>query len=100
MGKQDIVIQRFYRSDTWKIARAIKIANACGVCEECGAIGTEVHHIVHLTPENVTDPSVATNQENLKLLCNECHNKAHGRFEGRREYYFDDEGNLIPYKKM
>lgn len=100
MGKQDIAIQRFYRSDTWKIARAIKIANACGVCEECGAIGTEVHHIVHLTPENVTDPSVATNQENLKLLCNECHNKAHGRFEGRREYYFDDEGNLIPYKKM
>lgn len=100
MGKQDIAIQRFYRSDTWKIARAIKIANACGVCEECGAIGTEVHHIVHLTPENVTDPSVATNQDNLKLLCNECHNKAHGRFEGRREYYFDDEGNLIPYKKM
>ena len=100
MGKQDIAIQRFYRSDTWKIARAIKIANACGVCEECGAIGTEVHHIAHLTPENVTDPSVATNQENLKLLCNECHNKAHGRFEGRREYYFDDEGNLIPYKKM
>ena len=100
MGKQDIAIQRFYRSDTWKIARAIKIANACGVCEECGAIGTEVHHIIHLTPENVTDPSIATNQENLKLLCNECHNKAHGRFEGRREYYFDDEGNLIPYKKM
>ena len=100
MGKQDIAIQRFYRSDTWKIARAIKIANACGVCEECGAIGTEVHHIIHLTPKNVTDPSVATNQENLKLLCNECHNKAHGRFEGRREYYFDDEGNLIPYKKM
>ena len=100
MGKQDIAIQRFYRSDTWKIARAIKIANACGVCEECGAIGTEVHHIIHLTPENVTDPSIATNQDNLKLLCNECHNKAHGRFEGRKEYYFDDEGNLIPYKKM
>ena len=98
MGKQDIAIQRFYRSDTWKIARAIKIANACGVCEECGAIGTEVHHIVHLTPENVTDPSVATNQENLKLLCNECHNKAHGRFEGRREYYFNEDGDLIPKK--
>ena len=100
MAKQDIAIQRFYRSDAWKIARAIKIANACGVCEECGAIGTEVHHIVHLTPENVTDPSVATNQENLKLLCNNCHSHAHHRFGGRKEYYFDDEGNLIPYKKM
>ena len=99
MAKQDIAIQRFYRSDAWKIARAIKIANVCGVCEDCGTVGTEVHHIIHLTPENVTDLSIAINQENLKLLCNECHNKAHGRFEGRREYYFDDEGNLIPYRK-
>lgn len=98
MGKQDIAIHRFYRSDAWKIARAIKIANACGVCEECGAIGTEVHHIIHLTPENITDPSIATNQDNLKLLCNECHNKAHGRFESKREYDFDNEGNLIKRK--
>ena len=70
-----------------------------GVCEECGAVGTEVHHIIHLTPENVTDPSIATNQENLKLLCNNCHSVAHHRFGGKREYYFDEEGNLIPYKK-
>ena len=75
MVKQDIAINRFYRSDTWKIARAIKIASVCGVCEKCGAIGTEVHHIIHLTPENVSDPSISTNQENLMLLCNECHNK-------------------------
>ena len=99
MVKQDIVIQRFYRSDAWKIARAIKIANVGGVCQECGAVGTEVHHIIHLTPDNVSDPSIATNQENLKLLCNECHNKAHGRFEGKREYSFDAEGNLIKNKK-
>lgn len=98
MVKQDIAINRFYRSDTWKIARAIKIASVCGVCEKCGAIGTEVHHIIHLTPENVSDPSISTNQENLMLLCNECHNKAHGRFEGRREYYFDDDGDLISIK--
>ena len=98
MAKQDIAIHRFYRSDAWKIARAINIANACGVCEECGAIGTEVHHIIHLTPENITDPSIATNQDNLKLLCNECHNKAHGRFESKREYDFDNEGNLIKRK--
>lgn len=89
MGKQDIAIHRFYRSDAWKIARAIKIANACG------AIGTEVHHIIHLTPENVNDPSIATNQENLKLLCKECHNKTHGRFEGKRDYYFNEDGDLI-----
>ena len=98
MAKQDIAIQRFYRSDAWKIARAIKIANVCGVCEECGAVGTEVHHIIHLTPQNVSDPNISTNQENLMLLCNECHNKVHGRFEGKREYTFDEDGNLVSKK--
>ncbi|MCI1244599.1 MAG: HNH endonuclease [Bacilli bacterium] len=43
----------------------------------CGEIGTEVHHKVHLTPENVGDPEISINQENLMLLCNECHNKVH-----------------------
>ena len=98
MVTQDIAINRFYRSDTWKIARAIKIASVCGVCEKCGAIGTEVHHIIHLTPENVSVPSISTNQENLMLLCNECHNKEHGRFEGKSKYIFDDDGDLISIK--
>jgi len=35
------------------------------------------------------------NQDNLLLLCNECHNKIHGRFEGKKEYLFDRDGNLI-----
>ena len=70
----------------------------CGVCEKCGAIGTEVHHIIHLTPENVSDPSISTNQENLMLLCNECHNKEHGRFEGKLKYIFDADGDLISIK--
>jgi len=95
MERQDALIHKFYRSSDWKIARAIKIASASGMCEECGNVGTEVHHITHLTPENVLDPSVSVNQANLKLLCNECHNKVHGRFEGKREYYFDEEGNMV-----
>ena len=99
MVKQDIKIHRFYRSDTWKIARAIKIASVGGFCEKCGGLGTEVHHIIHLTPENVTDPEIATNQENLMLLCNECHNKEHGRFEGKREYTFDEDGNLVDIRR-
>ena len=98
MAKQDIAIQRFYRSDAWKIARAIKIANVCGVCEECGAVGTEVHHIIHLTPQNVSDPNISINQSNLKLLCSKCHNLQHNRFEGRAQYTFDADGNLISKK--
>ena len=89
------LIHKFYRSRKWKIARAMKIASAGGRCEKCGKIGTEVHHIIHLTPKNVIDADISLNQDNLILLCNECHNKEHGRFEGRREYEFDSEGNLI-----
>lgn len=99
MEKQNILIRRFYRSDQWKIARAMKIAAVGGRCEKCGAIGTEVHHIIHLTPENVIDAEISLNQENLMLLCNECHNKEHGRFEGSRQYEFDDEGNLVERRK-
>lgn len=88
-------IQRFYRSDKWKIARAMKIASAGGRCEMCGGIGAEVHHKVHLTPENVADPEVSINQDNLMLLCSECHNKVHGRFEGSGKYGFDEDGNLV-----
>jgi len=96
MEKQSILIRRFYRSDQWKIARAMKIASAGGRCEMCGAIGTEVHHIIHLTEKNVIDPEVSLNQENLLLLCNECHNKAHHRFGNKTVYSFDSGGNLIP----
>ena len=39
-------IADFYRSKDWQVARAIKIESAHGLCEKCGAIGTEVHHFV------------------------------------------------------
>ncbi len=95
MNKKHPSIVRFYKSDEWKLARAIKIASVGGRCEKCGAIGTEVHHIIHLTPGNINDPSITVNQDNLMLLCNECHNKEHGRFGATKNYVFDEDGNLI-----
>lgn len=53
------------------------ITSAGSLCEKCDAIGTEVHHKIRLTPENVNDPEISLNQDNLMLLCNECHNKEH-----------------------
>lgn len=85
----------FYRSKDWQTARAMRIAYAHGLCEICGAVGTEVHHKVHITPKNVSDPSVTLSQDNLILLCTECHNREHGRFGGARSYEWDEEGNLV-----
>ena len=56
--------------------------HARGLCERClakGIIkqGDHVHHKIELTPENMNDPSVAYNFDNLELLCFDCHQKEH-----------------------
>lgn len=88
-------LERFYKSDRWHLARAFVITRANGLCERCGKIGTEVHHIIHLTIDNVDDSSISVNPENLILLCKDCHNKEHHRFGKYTGYSFDAEGNLI-----
>ena len=89
-------INRFYRSAEWQIARAEKIASVNGRCEKCGAIGEEVHHIIPLTPENINNPEITLGKENLILLCKNCHNKEHRRFE-KSITQFDENGGLIPF---
>lgn len=83
-------LHSFYKSDAWHKARDEVILRAKGRCEVCGKPGTEVHHKIHLTLDNVDDPSIALNLDNL-LLCKECHNKMHGRFGGRMPKYRLDE---------
>ena len=89
-------INRFYRSAAWQQARLIKITSANGRCEKCGGVGEEVHHIIHVTPSNVEDLQVTLNQNNLILLCKDCHNKEHERFS-KNGKYFDKDGNILPY---
>jgi 5-methylcytosine-specific restriction endonuclease McrA len=37
----------------------------------------EVHHITELTPDNINDPSVSLNLDNLVSLCKDCHADRH-----------------------
>ena len=89
-------INRFYRSAAWQQTRLIKITNANGRCEKCGGVGEEVHHIVHVIPSNVEDFNVTFNQDNLILLCKECHNKEHERFNKIKQK-FDVDGQIKPF---
>ena len=89
-------INRFYRSSAWLLARQQKIAACNGRCEQCGAIGEEVHHKIPLTADNICNPNITLNPDNLIYLCKECHNKEHDRFK-RRESIFDADGNLKPF---
>ena len=54
-----------------------------------------MHHIIHLSPENVDNPEISINQDNLLLLCKECHNKKHERFTDKKKYKFDSDGNIV-----
>ena len=70
-----------------------------GMCERCFARGElrpakVVHHIIHLSPENVDDPHIALSFDNFQRLCQDCHAAVHaGVSESRVE--FDAMGNVI-----
>lgn len=72
--------REFYSSGAWKKVREIAKQRDHYLCVDCLRAGRltaaeEVHHIIPLTPENVTDPLIALRLENLKSLCRECHKK-------------------------
>ena len=87
----------FYASYAWiKCARAYKREHG-GLCERClakGLIvpGDEVHHKIRLTPENISDPAVALNWENLILLCKPCHLEEHKH--NNRRFNVDEYGRV------
>lgn len=61
-----------------------------------------MHHIIELTPDNINNPSISLNPRNLMLLCNDCHNKLHHRFEQgarSRTYSYDSEGHVVAVKE-
>jgi 5-methylcytosine-specific restriction endonuclease McrA len=86
----------FYKTSTWmRCAKAYKQSKG-GLCERCwskGLItpGKEVHHKIRLTPENINDPAVALNWDNLELLCKNCHMEEHSRTRWRA----DEMGHVI-----
>ena len=94
----DAAIQ-FYHSRQWRnLAEAYRKQHNY-LCERCHQPASTVHHIKELTPANINDPSVALNPDNLMLVCHECHDKIHERFQQRkpepRKIMFDKDGNVI-----
>lgn len=88
----------FYHSQAWKKCQASYTKQAHGLCEVCkskGLIvpGVIVHHKIHLTPENISDPDITLNPGNLMLVCRDCHADIHR--ERTRRYTADDMGRII-----
>ena len=76
-------LPQFYNSDAWRTLRLQIIhdrTNADGMlyCEYSGkplvkSYDIVAHHKIPLTAENLKDPKVALNWDNLELLCKTCH---------------------------
>ena len=86
----------FYSSAAWARCRRAYASSVGYLCESCRARGksepaTEVHHIVHLTPDNIDDPEISLSWKNLRALCHECHVREH---TGRR-WTVEDDGRVI-----
>ena len=72
----------FYRSMAWRAVREAAMSRDGRLCVDCMKKGMyvpaeEVHHIIPLSPDNINDPTIALNLDNLVSLCRECHKARH-----------------------
>ena len=77
--------RKLYLSKAWVDLRIRLIQERGPVCQQCGRIMANTssligHHKKELTPENVTNPMIALNPDNIELICSDCHNQEHQRF--------------------
>lgn len=62
----------------WNVARNLAVDNARHQCEECESkVALEVHHIIPLDKYEIRWKNEKNRQDNLKVLCRDCHEKAH-----------------------
>ena len=97
----------FYSSKEWKECRVAYIDMVDGMCERCLEKekvnpGYIVHHKNHLTPDNINDPEVTLNFDELEYLCLDCHNEEHGvgssKEVTREGLIFNKHGELVEQK--
>lgn len=87
----------FYASKAWRAARQQALRRDSYTCCMCGGHATEVHHIIELTPENIADPRIALNVDNLQSLCHDCHTReTQCESDVAAGYVFDKDGNVVP----
>lgn len=91
--------KQFYKSKAWLTCRDGYIKSVHGLCERClkdGKVvtGYIVHHKVYLNDENINNPEVTLNWDNLEYLCFDCHNKEHFKDKIIPRYKVNDDGTV------
>lgn len=57
--------------------------------------GEIVHHVIEVTPENISNPDIILNWSNLELLCRKCHAAEHESEQNRKRYIVDEHGRAF-----
>lgn len=89
----------FYSSLTWKLKRVEILERdhyECKWCKENGKVTTQFDSVLEIDhiKELEYHPELALDNDNLRTLCKECHNKRHKRFnfkESKRAKRWNDE---------
>jgi len=100
----------FYHSPEWQKVRQAVLMRDRYLCVKCGRPAEEVHHKIHLNPNNIGDPRITMNMDNLISLCRDCHFEEHRGQHGQGKkaqaraddypYEFDANGMLIEKKTV
>lgn len=88
----------FYKTKLWQNCRDEYLKSVGGLCEKCKAKGEIVpaiivHHKIHLNAQNIDDPSITLNFDNLEALCRKCHGEEHGEV---KRFDVAEDGTIIP----
>lgn len=89
--------KEFYASGAWKNCREAYATTKKHLCEVCLSKGIYtpseiVHHKIHLTPDNINDPSITLSFDNLQCVCRNCHAAAHGN---QKRWKIDENGHVL-----
>lgn len=92
---------RLYSSRAWKDCRHAYKKSVGGLCEVCLAKGLYkpgeiVHHKIHLTPNNINNPAITLDWNNLQLVCRDCHAEIHEKNTSKNwwRYNIDETGKV------
>ena len=90
----------FYKSKAWQRCRESYMSHCGRLCEICYSKGILkpaeiVHHKIYISPENIGNPNITLNFDNLQAVCRECHADIHKYYEKDRRYIVTPEGRII-----
>ncbi len=85
-------LERFYWTKAWRdLSHRLKVERG-GKCERTGETFLDMskliaHHKIELTEDNVDDPGVALNPDNIEIISFDEHNREHRRFGHKQQVY-------------